>query len=184
MKFDVISDNYFYCEGIKSSQNQVHYVLDHEDVNLFFASFTQTNHLIIALRNMHLRGVVIEFCRANQAKYVVLLEDMIKNDWFEIDNVIYFSMDSSQQHIRKIITSPIMSKGDKLTQRELDILPHVHLNNTTMASMLNLSQKTASGYKIILKRKLKMKAFNSLALTRMKNAIMCTDTEGQRYLAS
>lgn len=184
MKFDVISDNYFYCEGIKSPQTEVHYVLSTQDIDQFFSQFEQNNHLIIAVENMRLRGMAIDLCRASQTKYVVLLEDMIKNDWFEIDNVIYFSMDCSQQHIRKIITSPVMNKGDKLTQRELDILPHVHLNNTTMATKLNLSQKTASGYKIILKRKLKMKAFNSLALARMKNAIMCTDVDDQGYLVS
>ncbi|MCT4716442.1 LuxR C-terminal-related transcriptional regulator [Enterobacteriaceae bacterium H18W14] len=176
MKFDVLSDNYYYCEGMKSAQNTVHYILTPEDVDKFYIRFVHNNPLIIAVENMYLRGYIIEICRLMKSQYIVLLEDMVKNGWFEIDNVIYSAMDSSQHHIRKVITSPVMNKNERLTPRERDILPHVHLSNTTIATKLNLSQKTASGYKIVIKRKLKMKFYNSLALTRMKNAIMCSDT--------
>lgn len=184
MIFHVLSDNYFYCEGIRSSHTSVHFVPTSDAISRFYDAFSGNNLLIIAIENMYLRNETIERCHCAKAKYIVLLEDMIKNDWFVIDNVIYSSLSSSQQHLRKIISAPEMNRRERLTPRELNVLPHVHLSNMRMASLLNLSHKTASGYKVIIKRKLKMKAYNALALTRVKNAIMCSEPDVQNMTVS
>lgn len=102
---------------------------------------------------------------------MVLMQDIIKDHCFKIGGVVFSSLECTPHYIQKIAHYFPMQRQSVLTRRELDILDIFHLQNVNIARELNISQKTASGHRVNIQHKLRMKSKNTLAMLRIKTAI-------------
>lgn len=171
MSINFVSDNYYLCNGIKSSLFNTRLIQNHLDIEQFFRNYRPYQQLVVAINNLYLLDDFIS--RVNKLKIycIVLMQDVLKDHAFRIGNITFSSLYCSAHFILNISHQPLPSHLQLLTQREMDFMDLFHLQNVTIAKTLDISQKTASGHRINIQNKLRMKSRNSLAMLRMKSVL-------------
>lgn len=171
MSISFVSDNHYLCAGIESQVFDSHKIISKNDIDMYLQSYNPSNYLVVGIENLFLRDYFIKKVNTLSLKYMVLMQDIIKDHCFKIGDVVFSSMECSPHYIQKIVRYFPKPRQNILTQRELDILEVFHLQNVKIARELDISQKTASGHRVNIQHKLRMKSKNTLAMLRIKTAI-------------
>lgn len=171
MNISFVSDNFYLCTGIESQVFDSHQISDKRDIDAYLESYNQDNYLVVGIENLFLRDYFIKKVNQLHLKYMILMQDIIKDHCFKIGDVVFSSMECTPHYIQKIVRYFPKPRQNVLTQRELDILEVFHLQNVKIARELDISQKTASGHRVNIQHKLRMKSKNTLAMLRIKTAI-------------
>ncbi|MGL4726821.1 MAG: LuxR C-terminal-related transcriptional regulator [Scandinavium sp.] len=148
-----------------------HQIACKSDIDSYLSDYNPANYLVVGIENLFLRDYFINKVNQLSIKYMVLMQDIIKDHCFKIGDVVFSSMECTPHYIQKIARYFPKPRQNVLTQRELDILDVFHLQNVKIARELDISQKTASGHRVNIQHKLRMKSKNTLAMLRIKTAI-------------
>jgi Response regulator containing a CheY-like receiver domain and an HTH DNA-binding domain len=171
MNISFVSDNYYLCSGIESQVFATHQISNKQEIDGYLKAYNPAHYLVVGIENLFLRDDFIKKLNRLNVKYMVLMQDIIKDHCFKIGDVVFSSLECSPHYIQKIARYFPKPRQNVLTQRELDILDVFHLQNVKIARELDISQKTASGHRVNIQHKLRMKSKNTLAMLRIKTAI-------------
>lgn len=171
MNIHFVSDNYYLCAGIESQVFDTHQITSKRSIDAWLQSCHRDHYLVIGIENLFLRDYVIKKVNQLSLQYMVLMQDIIKDHCFKIGGVVFSSLECTPHYIQKIAHYFPTQRQSVLTRRELDILDIFHLQNVNIARELDISQKTASGHRVNIQHKLRMKSKNTLAMLRIKTAI-------------
>ncbi|MDX6019346.1 LuxR C-terminal-related transcriptional regulator [Scandinavium sp. V105_16] len=171
MNISFVSDNFYLCTGIESQLFDSHQITCKHDIDMYLQAYNPENYLVVGIENLFLRDYFIKTVKRLNVKYMILMQDIIKDHCFKIGDVVFSSLECSPHYIQKIVRYFPKPRQNVLTQRELDILDVFHLQNVKIARELDISQKTASGHRVNIQHKLRMKSKNTLAMLRIKTAI-------------
>lgn len=171
MNLSFVSDNFYLCTGLESQVFDTCQITSKNDIDCYLASYSTPHYLVVGIENLFLRDYFIKQVNKCSIKYMVLMQDIIKDHFFKIGDVVFSSLNCTPHTIQNIARYLPKSRHNVLTQREMDILDIFHLQNVTIARELDISQKTASGHRVNIQHKLRMKTKNTLAMLRLKTAI-------------
>ncbi|MGU3415347.1 LuxR C-terminal-related transcriptional regulator [Enterobacteriaceae bacterium C34A] len=171
MHISFVSDNYYLCSGIESQTFDSHQITSRRSIDAYLQSCHPDRYLVVGIENLFLRDYFIKKVNQLSLQYMVLMQDIIKDHCFKIGDVVFSSLECSPHYLQKIVRVFPKPRQNVLTQRELDILDVFHLQNVKIARALDISQKTASGHRVNIQHKLRMKSKNALAMLRIKAAI-------------
>lgn len=171
MNINFVSDNFYLCSGIESQVFDSHQITSKRGIDVYLQSYNKENYLVVGIENLFLRDHFIKKVNKLGLKYMILMQDIIKDHCFKIGDVVFSSLECTPHYIQKIARYFPKPRQNILTQRELDILDVFHLQNVRIARELDISQKTASGHRVNIQHKLRMKSKNTLAMLRIKTAI-------------
>ena len=171
MNISFVSDNYYLCSGIESQVFDAYQISSSQEIDGYLKTHNPAHYLVVGIENLFLRDDFIKKLNSLNVKYMVLMQDIIKDHCFKIGDVVFSSLECSPHYIQKIARYFPKPRQNVLTQRELDILDVFHLKNVKIARELDISQKTASGHRVNIQHKLRMKSKNTLAMLRIKTAI-------------
>lgn len=166
-----LSDNYYLCQGVSCSRFNVRLIRDSSDIDSLYC-VSPFWDFIIAIEQDNLRNRVIKQIKALKSKYIVLLDEIEPEQHVKIDNVIYSSLHFKLQPLQQLVSFFSVLKPRSFTPREIDVLKLFHLENHKIASRLKLSQKTTSTYRGQILEKLNVRTKNTLAMHRIKSAII------------
>lgn len=177
MSIIFVSDNHYLCQGVASPQIRAVEIHHSQDIQGFCLAGLGDKTIIIAFNNIILRREFIRKVKRYRSQCIIMLDELIGKDAFEIMNTVYSPMKVSQQHINDLAFNNSMITKIKLTNRELEMLHKQHLNNKVIARQLKISEKTVSNYRIRVQHKLRMKDRNTIAFLK----IGCTIRENTPY---
>ncbi|EKS6650384.1 TPA: response regulator transcription factor [Enterobacter hormaechei subsp. hoffmannii] len=167
----ILSDNYYFLTGIKSSKNLPIHLSHNSNLQERLAPSSLVGNIIIAVECIQLRIETIEFIKSQTSHYYVLLPEIIKNKHFKIGEVIYASMKLTTEYLHRITTIKTSRPRYLLTQRESQILELSYLKNISIARILSLSEKTISTYRRSISSKFNLNLTNHMAMIRIQKTI-------------
>ena len=172
MKSLFVSDDYYLATGIDGLGLDSFHLSSNDDVNQTLWKGYAVDVIIVAVYCEKRRQQIVSAMNKYERHCIVLLQDIMDNHHFKVGNITYASFNCSIYYLKRIIIEGIGKPAQKFTRREMQILSLFHLRNADIAKKFNISQKTASGYRISIQNKLRMKSKNNIANIRLKN-ILC-----------
>ncbi|EGH2863391.1 response regulator transcription factor [Salmonella enterica] len=167
----LLSDNYYLCSGVQGSHVETLFIRGELEIEKLRGTSTFSD-IIIAIEHDSLRNNVIRAIKKAKSRYIVLLSAIESDCYVKIDNIIYSSLRFNLQPLQYLVEFYHTLRQHTLTRRECEVLKLVHLENHEIAEHLKLSQKTTSTYRVKIQEKFNMRAKNSLAMQRVKSAIL------------
>ncbi len=166
-----LSDNYYLHTGMSQTHITPRLISSNKDIRNL--NRIRTNwRFIIAIEQYELRNQVISCIRKKRSQYIVLMNEIEKDNYVKIDDIVYASLSFELLPLKHLIQYYDALRKQSLSRREYEVLKLSHMENRQIAQHLKLSEKTTSTYKVKIQEKMNMKAKNVLAMNRIKSAII------------
>ncbi|WP_422731063.1 helix-turn-helix domain-containing protein [Leclercia pneumoniae] len=166
-----LSDNYYLYAGLSQTRITPWLISSREDID-YLRQITTDWKFIIAIEQYELRNRAISCIRKKRSQYIVLMNEIEKDNYVKIDDIVYASLSFELLPLKHLIRYYDALRKQSLSRREYEVLKLSHMENWQIAKRLKLSEKTTSTYKVKIQEKMNMKTKNVLAMNRVKSAII------------
>lgn len=172
MKALFLSDNEYFCIGVKQSFNI-------DSINISSAMSMKTRHfianadiLIIEVEQLAIRREILKLVAKYDVLTVMLEKGMFPDQCFKLHKVIYISVYTPFEEISTLVNEHFNYAELKFSNREMEFFKISYLTNKKLSILLSISIKTCSAYRIKIQDKICMRFRNDIAMERVRQKMI------------